>query len=128
MKCSSPICDIEIHVFKFQPIDSCMYVLLLNEESVDSAIVIDPCKSKEAVDLLHDREISNLNIILTHEHYDHISGVNYLRNLFACSIISNKICAEMIKDPKKKTAPHIFEALFLYAFRRNKVTSQKTAC
>jgi len=111
VKCYSPISDIEIYSYAFQPIDSRMYVILALNDN-EEAIVIDPCISEEAQDLLSKRGIKELTVILTHEHYDHISGVNWLKGLFHCEVISNKVCASVVCDPVKNRSKY-FTALFV---------------
>lgn len=79
---------------------SCMYVV---EES-GHAIIIDPCKNTTpAADLIVDY------LIITHEHYDHISGVNDWKNITRSPLMCSKSCAENIKDPKKNMSRY-FEA------------------
>ncbi len=112
MKCYSPISDLEVYTYAFQPIDSRMYVILdLNVNG--KAIVIDPCVSEEAYSLLVQHGIKELTVILTHEHYDHISGVNWLKDLFPCEVIANKVCSRVICDPVKNRSKY-FPALFVF--------------
>ena len=69
-----------------------MYILKEGE----SAIVIDPCRNIAPAEGLH------LDwILLTHEHYDHISGVNDWKKLTGAPVLCSKKCAEGISDPKK---------------------------
>ena len=42
--------------------------------------------------------------LLTHEHYDHISGVNYLKEQMQIPVMCSKRCAEFIEDPRKNAA------------------------
>ena len=71
---------------------SCMYLLEENNHS----IVIDPCLNtalaeKTTVDYL----------LVTHEHYDHISGVNVWKQKTGAPLLCSRACAEKISDPKK---------------------------
>lgn len=43
-------------------------------------------------------------IIVTHEHYDHISGVNSVKKEFGIPLICSESCAWRISDPKKNSA------------------------
>lgn len=108
VKCLCPIADIEIFSFAFQPIDSRMYVVVGADSS---AVVIDPSESYDAVMLFRQHGISDISVILTHEHYDHISGVNYLREHFNCNIIASEKCAEALPEPRKNLS-YYFESLF----------------
>ena len=38
-------------------------------------------------------ENSKLTILLTHEHFDHISGLAALRNRFRCHVVSSRDCS-----------------------------------
>ncbi|MEG2229009.1 MAG: MBL fold metallo-hydrolase, partial [Odoribacter sp.] len=40
-------------------------------------------------------------ILLTHEHFDHIWGVEKLREKYDCKVISSFNCSSLITDPKK---------------------------
>ncbi len=55
---------------------------------------------------------NNELIILTHEHYDHISGVNYFRSKWNCTVYGNKCCKERCGKPEKNLAAY-FMALFI---------------
>ena len=72
----------KIQSYVFYPIDSCMYIW----QEEDSVVIIDPCVSKDALLYLRERNINRILVILTHEHYDHISGVNWLKENFAKSL------------------------------------------
>ena len=48
-------------------------------------------------------------IFLTHEHYDHISGVNIWKNTTGAPVLCSAACAENIRDPKKNLAKHFRE-------------------
>ena len=67
------------------------------------AIVIDPF-----ADVSCAEGLSVDGIILTHEHYDHISGVNLWKEHFHTKVLCSKPCAQNIQDPKKNLA-RIFE-------------------
>ena len=69
-----------------------MYVVVDNGH----AIIIDPCKNIDgAAELVVDY------IIVTHEHYDHISGVNEWKQATGAPLICSKACAAGLKDPRK---------------------------
>lgn len=107
MKHIFQISDERLYSFAFMPIDSKMYILLHE----DQAIVIDPCISEEAKQLLISNNVSKVIIILTHEHYDHISGVNYFKKNFDCAVYCNNYCAKAIGLPRKNLSQY-FPILF----------------
>ncbi len=98
--------DTEIYCEIYKEINSRMYIFI----GEGRALIVDPCISEETVDFFKAERISHLLIILTHEHYDHISGVNYLRERFDTEVIASTTCAKMTISPRKNQAQY-FRAL-----------------
>lgn len=92
---------IEIVIFKNNPIDSNCYLIIDNKER--KALIIDPgCEDcGEIIDYLNVNNISPDFILLTHEHFDHIWGINDLKNRFNSKTICSNECADRIIDRKK---------------------------
>ena len=63
-------------------------------------LIIDP--SDHAAVLGKCRNAAAVTVLLTHEHFDHIIGLNRIRDLCAssCVVISGKTCSERIQDTK----------------------------
>ena len=63
-------------------------------------LIIDP--SDQAAVLERCRGAATVTVLLTHEHFDHISGLNRLRDLCAssCRVIAGATCSERIQDTK----------------------------
>lgn len=99
-----------------------MYALI----SGNKALVVDPCVNENARDLLRKREIGEILVLPTHEHYDHISGINWLRDLFSCKVLANEKCASNMLNPLYNASAH-FEALFIFASEevKKKIGDQK---
>lgn len=98
-----------IHTYSFYPIDARMYIILENKK----ALVIDPCVSEEALTLLKENDIEEILILLTHEHYDHISGVNWLReNFSSVEVLCSDKCAAALPKPSKNLSIY-WEILFM---------------
>lgn len=68
------------------------------------AIVIDPCIN---MDVASDLSVDGY--ILTHEHIDHISGVNCWKKARDAPVICSKACADNIEDPRKNLAAYFTE-------------------
>ena len=68
------------------------------------AIVIDPFE-----DTTPSEGLTIDYIILTHEHYDHISGVNVWKKTRDAPVLCSRSCAENIQDPKKNLAYYFEE-------------------
>lgn len=97
--------DIHLSVFRFDLMDARMYVLQCGNETV----ILDPCMDEDLPELLAGTD--QVRVILTHEHFDHISGVNWLRQHCACRVIAGAVCAEILRREKNGTAQ--FPLLFL---------------
>ena len=68
-----------------------MYII----EENNHAILIDPYIQKGSMkNLIIDK------IILTHEHYDHISGVNYYKEKYNVPVLCSNACAKNIENPR----------------------------
>lgn len=107
MKCLYPIAEHPVYSFEMPVIASNMYLLPME----DSCLIVDPFVSGEAAKLLQEKDIKECLVLLTHEHLDHISGVNWLRSLYPCKVLCSEACGERITDPRKSGAAY-FEALF----------------
>lgn len=92
--------DRTIYRYSMPSIESNMYILLADGQ----ALVIDPHKSEEALELLHSYSVGKVKILLTHEHYDHISGVNWFRASFETEVVCSAECARMLPDPDRNMA------------------------
>lgn len=100
---------LEIKIFTYDLIDSKMYVVCENHR----ALVIDPCISKEAISYLTEKSINDVKIILTHEHYDHISGIGVFRETFSeCEVICSEACNQNLQSATGNGSKY-FKALFL---------------
>lgn len=80
-------------------LESNMYLLI----ETGHMLVIDPCRYFKT-----EGNIADL-IILTHEHYDHISGVNLWKEKTGARVLGSKACADNCMDSKKNMSRH-FEA------------------
>ncbi len=84
-----------------KPINSNSFVVY--SEANSSCIVIDP-GSEDSADLItfiNHKSLLPEYIILTHEHFDHIWGVNKLKETFDSKIVCSTDCAMKIIDKKK---------------------------
>ena len=63
-------------------------------------LIIDP--SDHAAVLEKCRNAASVTVLLTHEHFDHISGLKRIRDLRAssCRVIAGATCSERIQDTK----------------------------
>lgn len=85
-----------IKSYKSTLINSNMYIVCCNNHG----IIFDPHISQEALEYIKNNSLYVDYIILTHEHYDHISGVNWFKELFKCNVICSEECAYAIQRPE----------------------------
>ncbi|HEY5462823.1 MAG TPA: MBL fold metallo-hydrolase [Hanamia sp.] len=83
------------------PIKSNCYIIHIIGERY--AIIIDP-GSYELTPIenyIKDNCLIPELIILTHEHFDHIWGVEQLRSTYGCKLVASNECSDAIVEPKK---------------------------
>ncbi len=72
-----------------------MYLVVENGH----AIVIDPARN-----ILPGKDLKIDLLIVTHEHYDHISGVNAWKAVYDAPLLCSEKCAQRLTDPRKNQA------------------------
>ena len=80
-----------------------MYLLCENRQG----IIIDPFTSEEAFCWIAERITKLDGILLSHEHYDHISGTSALREKYKCPVICGERCMERLGDPTKNFSRYL---------------------
>lgn len=95
----------EITAYSFEPIDSRMYLIRRGSR----ALIIDP-HADEALSAQLEG-VEDLRVYLTHEHFDHISGVNWLRARTNAVVYAGDSCARHISAPRNGTS--LFPLLFI---------------
>lgn len=91
-----------VYRYVFHPIDSNMYIMIKNGE----ALVVDPHVNAKADALLEKSGIHKICILLTHEHFDHISGVNHFRERWDCTVICSEAARERLPEPDKNLSAY----------------------
>lgn len=89
-------------------------------------ILIDPVLTDDLV-----KQISELTIdfaILTHEHFDHISGVNELKHRFGTKVICGEQAAERLKDPGLNLSRFQDYIVQVIPFGNSKTGSEEYSC
>ena len=77
--------------------------LLYDKRMGNGCMVVDPGFESS---VQFEMELERLNlvpryVVLTHEHFDHVWGSNYLTDRYSTPILCSSVCAERIGDPKK---------------------------
>jgi Zn-dependent hydrolases, including glyoxylases len=62
----------------------------------DEVLLIDPNYNQDAVEQIKKNHIKKITILLTHEHFDHTSGVDFYRSMLPTVVICQKKCADAI--------------------------------
>lgn len=84
----------------YAPVKSNMYTMLSGNE----AVVFDPNEDEELLTLFKDKGIEKVHILLTHGHYDHISGVAWLQEHTGAEVFCQSMCAERLLNSKRPLA------------------------
>lgn len=92
----------KVYKFVLDAIRSNMYIMIRN----GVACIIDPHICEEADALLKRESINKIKVLLTHEHYDHILGVNHFKEHYECVVIGS--------DSAKKNTPYPVKNLSAY--------------
>jgi hydroxyacylglutathione hydrolase len=92
--------SIHVQLIKNKPVESNCYVI--SHEGQKNCIIIDPGEEKgeQLFDFLNERKLTPEFIILTHEHFDHIWGVNKLKEHYNVNLICSRYCSEKITTQK----------------------------
>lgn len=86
--------------FDNEPVPSNTYLLI--NEAGGRCVVIDPGTKKQANvrDYIQTHSLTLDYIILTHEHFDHCWGVNYLLDYFpSAKVVATQLCTEWVQTP-----------------------------
>ena len=84
--------DILVYRSIFAPVKSNMYVILTGKE----AVVFDPNENEDLLQVFKKKGIEQVHILLTHEHYDHTNGVNWLQKCTGADVYCQNDCAKVI--------------------------------
>lgn len=93
----APICQIE-----WGMVDSNAYLMM----DKGSAVVVDPVGNDQIYKILEGHSIAELAILLTHEHFDHISGLEGLRRRYPCKVYASMECSERIQSAQQNLSAY----------------------
>ncbi len=91
----------KIFVYSMPALDSRMYIMK-NDQNEKEALIIDPLISDDAISVLDT--LTHSVVLFTHSHYDHISGMNWLRRKVSCTLLCSECCGNKIRDSHKNLA------------------------
>lgn len=84
--------DLKIYQNVYKFIDSNMFFILKNND----LLVFDPNVTADFEKFISSRNIQKVTIVLTHEHCDHISGLDWFLKRYNCTIIASDSCAKQL--------------------------------
>lgn len=87
----------KIHSYTTPYLSSITYAI----EEHGHCILIDPCQVPALEALISDRTLCVDNAFLTHEHVDHIMGVDWCQQAFGPIVACSAACAQRIQSPRK---------------------------
>lgn len=87
---------LEVYRFRYEPVDSNMWFIPVG----DCGFVFDPNMSDGLLPLFENYGTRHVQIILTHEHYDHTTGVEWLQGKIDAKLFCHKDCAKYISSEK----------------------------
>lgn len=87
---------LEIYRFRYEPVDSNMWFFPVGK----SGFVFDPNISDELQPLFKKYGTTNVLILLTHEHYDHTTGVEWLQKQIDAKLFCQEDCSKYIASGK----------------------------
>ena len=91
---------IEVVKFLSDPIGENAYLFFLEGEK--RAVAVDPSYNAQAMlNYLKEEETQLEAILLTHGHFDHIAGVDVLREATGAPVYIHEADAQMLEDPEK---------------------------
>ena len=94
--------DILVYRSVYAPVKSNMYTLITNKE----AVVFDPCEDEELFELFQEKGVDKVHILLTHEHYDHTSGLRVLQGAIDNDLYCHQATAERLLNGRG-SLPHL---------------------
>lgn len=99
---SFELADRNILVYRsvYAPVKSNMFTILTGNE----AVVFDPNENENLLVLFKENGIERVHILLTHGHFDHISGVMWLKENTDATVYCQDRCAERLMNSKRPLA------------------------
>ncbi|MBR6229172.1 MAG: MBL fold metallo-hydrolase [Eubacterium sp.] len=109
----APLADITEITLNFNNIDSGTTSAHLKNNDFSGAgselLIIDPNLWDESdEDFLNQicASAGHATVLVTHSHYDHIAGINKLREKLPCTVYATPLCDQKMQDPHKNLAAY----------------------
>lgn len=99
----------EVYRFPYEPVDSNMFFIPCG----DAGIIIDPNESEELLDIIKKYKTQRVRVLITHEHFDHTSGIPWLQSKIECTLTCQQKCADSVSAPMGRGNNPVLVALVL---------------
>lgn len=103
----------KIHTFINKTFKSNCYIVSQEEEN-SGAVVIDPGLNDggELLLFLEEHALIPEYILITHEHFDHVGGVELIRERYGAELVASGLCEPLLADPKKNLSKYVVDEGF----------------
>lgn len=93
--------SLQVKLINNRPVNSNSFVIF-DKDVNNECIVVDPGTADclELERFLSELSLTPIKIVLTHEHFDHCWGCNYLQNKYNIPIVCSKLCASRVRHHK----------------------------
>ena len=82
------------------PVETNTY-LVINEDTLETVIIDPACESAGLLQAIEEEKLIPRAVLLTHGHFDHIGGVDQLREKYGLKVYIHSADAGMLNDPEK---------------------------
>ena len=86
-----------LHVYRDQLVESNCYIFSEDKK----ALIIDPNSFEEIDRILKEQDVTPEWVILTHEHCDHMAGLEDLRRKYPVKVLATKACSKGIQNTRE---------------------------
>lgn len=96
--------EMNVKVLKGERGFSNTYIINLDSTGV---IIIDPSSMRRIKQYLFEFPPKMCYVFLTHEHWDHIMGINQLRKFYKTQVVASRNCSERITNSKTNLSKYL---------------------
>ena len=89
--------QMDVYRFPYEPVDSNMFFI----PTSDTGIVFDPNENNVLLEVFEKHGTKRITIVLTHEHYDHTNGVEWLQGKIESKLFCHQDCAKTIATERR---------------------------
>ena len=115
--------NVEIKQYVWDTVDSNSWLLIENNKG----FLVDAIDSEELYASI--RKLDELYIVLTHSHFDHITGLNHIRSIKPdCRVISTELCSEHVGNKYRNMSASATAFMTFYNKGKTPTTIESFEC